>query len=55
MTFTPCVFVYSEITGRSDQNGFRYTDESDKKALLKSKLSDLKIDERFYPVSTLGV
>lgn len=36
------------------KNGFSIYDESDKKALLKRIVKDLKIDEKIYPVSYLG-
>lgn len=36
------------------ENGFSIYDESDKKALLKRIVKDLKIDEKIYPVSYLG-
>ena len=36
------------------KNGFSIYDESDKKALLKRIVKDLKIDEKIYPISYLG-
>ena len=36
------------------KNGFSIYDESDKKAILKRIVKDLKIDEKIYPVSYLG-
>ena len=36
------------------KNGFSIYDESDKKALLKRIVKDLKIDEKIYPVSYIG-
>ena len=40
--------------GLGFKNGFSIYDESDKKALLKRIVKDLKIDEKIYPVSYLG-
>lgn len=56
MTFhAMCVRIlrnHGEILGF--KNGFSIYDESDKKALLKRIVKDLKIDEKIYPVSYLG-
>lgn len=56
MTFhTMCVRIlrnHGEVLGF--KNGFSIYDESDKKALLKRIVKDLKIDEKIYPVSYLG-
>lgn len=56
MTFhAMCVRIlrnHGEVLGF--KNGFSIYDESDKKALLKRIVKDLKIDEKIYPVSYLG-
>ena len=56
MTFhAMCVRIlrnHGEVLGF--KNGFSIYDESDKKALLKRIVKDLKIDEKIYPVSSLG-
>lgn len=56
MTFhAMCVRIlrnHREVLGF--KNGFSIYDESDKKALLKRIVKDLKIDEKIYPVSYLG-
>ena len=56
MTFhAMCVRIlrnHGEVLGF--KNGFSIYDESDKKALLKRIIKDLKIDEKIYPVSYLG-
>ena len=56
MTFhAMCVRIlrnHGEVLGF--KNGFSIYDESDKKALLKRIVKDLKIDEKIYPISYLG-
>lgn len=56
MTFhAMCVRIlrnHGEVLGF--KNGFSIYDESDKKALLKRIVKDLKIDEKIYPVSYIG-
>lgn len=56
MTFhAMCVRIlrnHGEVLGF--KNGFSIYDESDKKALLKRIVKDLKIDEKIYQVSYLG-
>ena len=56
MTFhAMCVRIlrnHGEVLGF--KNGFSIYDESDKKAILKRIVKDLKIDEKIYPVSYLG-
>ena len=56
MTFhAMCVRIlrnHGEVLGF--KNGFSIYDESDKKALLKRIVKDLRIDEKIYPVSYLG-
>ena len=56
MTFhAMCVRIlrnHGEVLGF--KNGFSIYDESDKKALLKRIVKDIKIDEKIYPVSYLG-